>query len=295
MSLVGVSNFHYSKITTEDTVLAQAVYAAPVKISGTISVEGSAASNSATLFGDNAPIETATCLGDINVTVELADVDIATEADLLGHAVTGGIMESKASDVTPYVGIMFEYLKGNGKKRYVKLLKGQFQEPAESAKTKSDKIEFGTTKLVGKFVARKYDEIWKKKSDEDHPDYVASIGANWYTAVEAGADATPPTITSVPANSATNVAVDANVVLTFSEAMTASSLVIGSSFILQKSDGTQVAGVGAWTVGNTVYTFNPTSNLAAGSNYNIIVTQSVKDIAGVALAAVNVFNFATAA
>ena len=82
--------------------------------------------------------------------------------------------------------------------------------------------------------------------------------------------------------------------LTFSEAIATESVVYGESIILQKADGTQVAGAGAWSVGNTVYTFNPTSNLSASSDYVVIATKAIKDLAGNKLAAVNVFNFTTA-
>ena len=42
--------------------------------------------------------------------------------------------------------------------------------------------------------------------------------------------------------------------------------------------------------GHTVYTFNPTESLAAGT-YNVLVTKAIKDLAGNALAAVNEFTF----
>ena len=67
--------------------------------------------------------------------------------------------------------------------------------------------------------------------------------------------------------------------------------IVGESFILQKNDGTQVAGTGAWNAGHTVYTFTPSANLTAGATYNAIVTKAVKDLAGNALAAVNEFTF----
>lgn len=290
---VGVSKLYYA-VCTSDTVDG-VTYGTPARLQKVASVDVKTGANTATFYADNGPAETATALGEITVDISLGDLTLDEQAILLGHSIVGGVLQKHVDDTAPYIALMFEGLKSNGKKRFKKLLKGQFSEPDDSYKTKADKPEFQPMSITGKFVRRDYDGLWDKTADEDSIDYVASIGTNWYTSVEGSADVTAPTVTCVPANSATNVAVTADIVLTFSEAMMASSLVVGSSFILQKSDGTQIAGAGVWTVGNTVYTFNPTASLAAGSSYNIIVTQAVKDLAGNALAAVNVFNFGTAA
>ena len=288
MSRVGVSNFYYAKQTKDD--VTGVTYAAPVRIPGLISVSISPASNTNTLYADNGPAEVAESLGEITVEVDLKDLTIEHQAALLGHTATGGIMTSAADDVAPYVAILFEGLKANGKKKFVKLLKGKFAIPADSYETKKDSVTFQTDKISGKFVIRDYDSKWKYTAEEDAADYVAEVGANWFAAVEADADVVAPTVTCVPVDGASSVAADADVVLTFSEAISVSTLVVGESFILQKNDGTQVAGAGAWNTGHTVYTFNPTESLAAGT-YNVMVTKAVKDLAGNSLTAVNEFTF----
>lgn len=288
MSRVGVSNFYYA-VLTQDTI-AGVAYDAPVRIPGLISVSISPASNTNTLYADNGPAEVAESLGEVTVEVDLKDLTIEHQSALLGHTSSGGIMVSAAGDVAPYVAILFEGLKANGKKKFVKLLKGKFAIPNDSYETKKDNVTFQTDKISGKFVIRDFDSKWKYTAEEDAADYVASVGANWFTSVEAGADVVAPTVACVPTDGASGVSADADVVLTFSEAMTASSLVDGESFVLQKNDGTQVAGAGTWNTGHTVYTFNPTASLSAGT-YNVIVTKAVKDLAGNALAAVNEFTF----
>lgn len=288
MSRVGVSNFYYAKQTKDD--ITGVTYDAPVRIPGLISVSISPASNTNTLYADNGPAEVAESLGEITVEVDLKDLTIEHQAALLGHTATGGVMTSAAGDVAPYVAILFEGLKANGKKKFVKLLKGKFAIPNDSYETKKDSVTFQTDKISGKFVIRDYDSKWKYTAEEDAADYVAEVGANWFTAVEADADVVAPTVACVPVDGASGVAAAADVVLTFSEAMATSTLVAGESFVLQKNDGTQVAGAGAWNTGHTVYTFNPTESLSAGT-YNVIVTKAVKDLAGNALAAVNEFTF----
>ena len=293
MSRVGISNLHYAKMTS-DTV-AGAIYNAPVALPNVMSLDRKVGANSETLYADNGPAEINETLGEITVAVNVIELTLEQKADLLGHSIVGGVMVSHVDDVAPYVALMFEGLKTNGKKRLKKLLKGKASELDENYQSKSDKPNPQTDTINFKFLKRDFDGLWEKTADEESPGYVSSIGTNWYTAVEPDADVIAPTVTCVPVDSATNVAADADVVLTFSEAMTTSTLVVGESFILQKSDGTQVAGAGAWNTGHTVYTFNPTASLTAGATYNVLVTKAVKDLAGVALAAVNEFTFTVAA
>ncbi|AZI41723.1 hypothetical protein EHF33_02320 [Deinococcus psychrotolerans] len=94
-------------------------------------------------------------------------------------------------------------------------------------------------------------------------------------------DTTAPTIVSVsPANAATGVAKDANIVVTFSEPMNQAS----AQAAFQSAD------VGAstitWSAGGTVMTVNPNADLAytaAGKSYGFQVTNTATDLAGNAL------------
>lgn len=182
MAKVGLSNFYYALNTKDDNT--GVTYSPPVKVAGIISADIKTGSDTATLFADNGPAETATALGEITVDIELKDLSLEAQAALLGHTITAGVMKNNADDVAPYVAIMFESLKSNGKKRFVKLLKGKFQEPDDTNKTKEDKIAFQTQKISGKFVIREFDGIWKETTDEDATGYVAATGTAWYTAVE---------------------------------------------------------------------------------------------------------------
>lgn len=106
-------------------------------------------------------------------------------------------------------------------------------------------------------------------------------------------DTTPPTVTVLPANGATDVAVSANVVWTFSEAVN-SSTVTPANFMVMGNAGESVAGSLSLNVAKTVVTFNPTSDLDATSDYLSIVTTNVQDLNGNSLAAQNVSSFTTA-
>ena len=182
MSLVGLSKFHYALLMTDTK--AAATYGTPVEVPGLISADIKPASSSATLYADNGPYDTDTTLGDITVAIDLADLDLDTAAALLGHTAAKGIMVQKATDVAPYVCILFEALKANGKRRFVKLLKGRFQVPDETTKTKDDKVTFQTSKIEGKFVIRVYDKAWKRTADEDAEGFEAETATGWYASVE---------------------------------------------------------------------------------------------------------------
>lgn len=187
MAKVGVSDFHYALLTKDD--LTGVTYGEIKAIPKLVEVSVKASSQTDTLYADNGPAEVASALGEITVDITLADLPLEDQAALLGHTVANGVMVSKASDTAPDVAIGFVVTKSNGKKQYVWLLKGQFQLPEESYKTKGERIEFQTQKITGKFVKRVYDDAWRKITDEDAQDYQATTGQNWFavTTINAGA------------------------------------------------------------------------------------------------------------
>lgn len=91
----------------------------------------------------------------------------------------------------------------------------------------------------------------------------------------------------VPADDATAVALDSNIVLTFNNKIASESIVVTSNA------GAIVEGTKTWDSEGKVLTFNPTTNLTASTTY-IVGVVSVIDIYGKKLAT-TVKNFATTA
>jgi len=288
---VGLKNLYYAVLTKDDATGVS--YLAPVKIAGAINAKISPKSNTEVLYADDGPDETATALGEIDVEFEAKDISLADQAALLGHSIVGGVMLKKATDAAPYVALGFMSKKSNGQYRYIWLTKGMFALPDQEYATGEDKPKFQTPKLKGTFVKRAYDDLWQRIADEDHPDYVASIGANWFNSVVGTADTTPPTVTVVPANNATNVAVGSAVNWTFSEAILASLVTDSNFFVVKDSDGSAVAGTLSINTARTVVTFTPGANLSAATAYRAICTKDVCDLAGNRLAANSVTKFTT--
>jgi phi13 family phage major tail protein len=119
------------------------------------------------------------------VTVETAALPIEDQAALMGHEVDSTTKQliAKASDMAPYVALLFESKKHNGETRYVKLLKGQFAPAQETLQTKGESVEYTTPRLEGRFVAREYDGAWKRIADSDNTESSAVI-SSWYNSVE---------------------------------------------------------------------------------------------------------------
>lgn len=181
MAKIGVSGFRYALLTT-DTV-ATLAYGSPVLVPGVASIDVKTGKDEATLFADNGPFDVASALGDITVDIDLADLSLEVHAALLGHTITAGVMSSKGGDTAPYVAIAWEGLKSNGKKRWTWLMKGQFSEPDDTYKSKTDKIDFQTAKITGKFVITTHDGEWRRQTDEDATGYVAGSGATFIATV----------------------------------------------------------------------------------------------------------------
>ena len=113
----------------------------------------------------------------------------------------------------------------------------------------------------------------------------------WSFTTGATADTTAPTVLStVPANGASVVALDANISAAFSEAM--DPLTINSTSITLKQGSTAVAGTLSAPLTASVI-FNPTDPLSPGTVYTATISTLVKDLAGNVLAAEKSWSFTT--
>lgn len=287
---IGLNSLHYALLNTD--AVGSISYQAPIAVPGAITANINSNSSNETLFADDGPAETASTIGKIDLELNVADIPLDLQAIWLGHTRVGGILKRSSSDVPPWLAIGFKSLKSNGKYRFAWLLKGKFQIPELNHETKGDAIAFQTPTITGSFVKREYDSLWLKESDEDDPDYVPSIGTNWFLGVET-VDTTPPTVSTNIADGASGVSVATSFIWTFDEAVMAST-VVGSNMFLMKADGTPVVGTLSINSLHTIVTFTPSVALSASTDYIAICTTNIKDLSGNALAANSVVNFQTA-
>lgn len=107
----------------------------------------------------------------------------------------------------------------------------------------------------------------------------------------ASTDTTPPTVSSVsPLLNATNVAANAVVSATFSEAVDPNS-VTGATFVVSAG---AVSIPGTISFNGTSVFFTPSPALDYGTRYNVRLTTGITDLAGNPLAAENTWSFTTA-
>ena len=290
---IGLKNLYYALLTSD--VVGTITYATPVSVAGAIEANINPNASNETLFADDGPMETASSLGQISLELTAADVPIDTQAVWLGHSMVGGVMIRKGTDIPPWLAIGFKSLKSNGKYRFTWLLKGKFAAPEQKHKTKEDKIAFQTPTIKGSFVKRDGDDAWEKNADEDSIDYVASIGTNWFLDVEGTPDTTPPTVsTTVPADTDVDIAITANIVWNFSEAIPLSDVTAGNFFAFKDADNSAVVGSLSINAAHTQVTLDPTSSLANSAKYWACATD-VHDMAGNALATPKMISFTTVA
>ncbi|MFA6901216.1 MAG: Ig-like domain-containing protein [Desulfurivibrionaceae bacterium] len=132
--------------------------------------------------------------------------------------------------------------------------------------------------------------------------FYAGISSTTALSFTTGADGTAPTLSSsTPADNATAIAVNANIMLTFSENVAAGT---GNFLIKKVSDNSTVATISVNDAqvtfnGTTGVTINPTANLIAATAYyvtmasGVVTDMSGNPYAGISLA--STLNFTTAA
>jgi phi13 family phage major tail protein len=177
--LIGVSDFHYAILTTDEED-ATPVYQTPVAVPGIVAVRVNPNASSETLFADDGPYESASTLGQIEVELNMADLDLTVQAALLGHTLASGILKRKSSDTPPYVAIGFKSLKSNGSYRFTWLAKGKFVPSEQNNETRGDSVNFQTPTINGKFLKRSSDDEWERHVDEDHDDFQETYATNWF-------------------------------------------------------------------------------------------------------------------
>lgn len=281
-SFVGVKNLNIALVTQDDS--GGYVAGTPQRLSFTAELSAEPAVESKTQYADNQPFENAVVEGETPIKVNITNLPAELAALISGKtfdATTGRVYDHPATP--PYIALGFEAEKSNGKSRFYWFLKGRFTVPTEAFATKTESIEFKQTELtytaiptiheftVASGVNRPVKRVW---GDGDTDSFNE---ANWFAQVQVPGVASVAALalsTAVPAADATGVAVSANVVLTFNNA-----LQTGEEFDcrLLTAAGVSIACATTIDAARKVVTLDPNANLSAGVH---IVSYAVKDIYG---------------
>lgn len=180
-AFIGVSNFHVAPLTSDPSD-GTPVYGESIHIPKLKQVQIKPTTNSATLYADNAACDTANTVSDYKLTIATASLPLEYRAMLLGHTLDDkGVLHVGADDTAPYFAVMFESLKSNGKKRYIRFTKVQFAEPSDDFKTKEDKISYNTPSMEATAIYRDSDHIAVEYGDEE--DDAFKDAATWFDLV----------------------------------------------------------------------------------------------------------------
>ena len=291
--LIGLDKFYYALLNSDTT--ASVSYQAPVALRGALAVSYNPNSEVSTLFADDGPYDTAETIGEVELDVGIADISQEDYAAIMGHTITGGVMNELATDQPVDVAFGFRAKRSNAGFSYYWFLKGKFSKPSMDHETKGDKIGWQTPTMNGKFVARIYDGRYRSTTRDDATDYTAAIGTAWFTSVYGTtADTTAPTYSSsVPSASSTSATQTTNITITFSEPILSSTVTAENFALILATAATTISG--ALTVSSGIVTMTISALLTASASYNMILGKGIKDETGNSLSAAQTFRFTTSA
>lgn len=150
MAKIGLQNFLYGILT--EALDGTPTYGVAHKPGKAVSCNVSISTNSATLYADDGLAESDTSFQSGTVSMELDNADLDTQATLLGHTVSNGVMTRNATDTAPYIGlgrVVTKMVNGVYKYKVEFLKKVKFSEPSQENSTKGESVEFGTTTIEG--------------------------------------------------------------------------------------------------------------------------------------------------
>lgn len=132
-------------------------------------------------YADGQTIDTAINTAKFELEIETSALPLEYVAWLLGHNYANGVMTTSKEDVAPYFAMMFQSDKRNGKARFMKYYKVQFQEPENENKTKEENIEFQYPTLKATAIYRISDGKAYAYGDEEDTAFTAA--STWYTTI----------------------------------------------------------------------------------------------------------------
>lgn len=282
---IGVKDVVYALLTeSSDVAAGTPTYGTVKSLAGVGRISVNPNSSIARLAGDDQMIHVAESIGKIDVELELADIDPAAEAEVLGHTYSNGAILRNAADSSPYVAVGFKVSHtGSSVSTYCWLYKGKFSKPDMSAETKGETINFQRKVLKGEFQPLIANSNWMLKLRTDDAAAPAALVSGFFSSVPltASADLTAFTLASGAGDAS-----DKQIVLTFGKASAVAVLNPDASNIQVILDSSHAILVPTSYVIGTAGT-SPTltlkfSSLTAAA-HTIVVNSGLKDTAGVSV------------
>lgn len=217
-------------------------------------------------YADDGPAEVVTEFNSGTITNENNDLIASVEAELLGHTLQDGEIIAKADDNPPYCRVGWvESRILNNVRSYVGqvYMRVKYSPPGKDLQTKGQSITFTGATLNGTIMLNADREY------ERHKDFATLNEAIAYidNLLNMGGEIPELTVTTVPANDATGVALDADVVATFSNVIDH-----GSAALFDATTYNPVAATSSFDSTKKILTVSPEENLTASTKYLFVLT-----------------------
>lgn len=152
MAQIGLTNLWYGLLTEAEDGTPS--YAGAKSFGKAVSAKVDVSTNDATLYADDALVESDKSFQNAKVTLGVADDDMTIFAEILGHKVaeSGGEMVRSADDAAPWVGLGRVVTKIVNSKYVYKgefIYKVRFAEPSQEDSTKGESVDFSTPEIEG--------------------------------------------------------------------------------------------------------------------------------------------------
>ena len=295
--LVGLDMFYYAEVLDDDAV--SLLYDTPVRVNNLVSLTVSPNSESVPFFADDGPREVVSQIGEVDVSINVADLPPENYAFLVGadYDAGTGVIDYSTEAAPPEVAIGFRAKKTNGEYRYMWLLKGRFGVPNMEHQTQEGSVNFQTQTINGKFMSRIHDNMVFRRVDSDDANVSMTLPTDWFNSPELGGAPTPLGFNSVsPANLATGVAVDTNIEWTFNDDVFPADATTDNFKAYNVTSGVWVTGtVYVDPLNADTVIFTPSANLENAELHVATVAAGVRSTSGGALASDVVTTFTTVA
>lgn len=182
---IGVDAFYYALMTSDTSADTKPVYDASERVPGLVSVAFNPNAQTGTFYADNGPYAAAAQLGEISLTVGLADIPPDIRAIWFGQPYEGGVLQGTQIN-PPDMAVGYRIKLSDNHYRYFWFLKCKATPPSETTNTQGSSISFQSgTITITCVIPVSYDAAWRMLDDLDPNLPVgvtpAMIGSAWFS------------------------------------------------------------------------------------------------------------------
>ncbi len=183
---IGLSNVVYSIMDDTTDISGGAItYGTVYPLVGALALGFDRGASSTVIFGDDGPFAAGETVGEMKLSLEVADILPADYARILGFPYVNGIVAEKVSDQSPYIAIGFKTLRmgsdsGSKVYEYFWLPKVKFQKPKNDEKTKDKSLAPRTVAMEGTALKVISNDTYIVRARDDDPAVSGTTITNWF-------------------------------------------------------------------------------------------------------------------